>query len=452
MADNAQKTGSQRKRFVIFGLISLLALLLCIAIVVVFSLKLTTEGVYDLAEDTQVQSATELPQTPKATADYLKALLAKVNDDTRVFVNRYIDVGVDESSITFSGSEHELKALKFMKNTLLSSVDGIYPENYEGKFGDGYKDYPVFALGEDEYTDAVCTVGETNDKGETYNEDYHFITLTAKGAEFPPIEGTGVYKTFNLEESVAIANEIKETLSPFVTVDACEIVPAEFLIKAKANRSNDEISFVEFIRSYTASFTVTFVGEYAELGSRTLSFNYSVKEKYDYTWAGLRFEQAVMRIKQGDSVTLPVKAVMNDDSEYSIDFECSDNSVASIDEAGYITGNKSSETPVTVTARLKYLGHEYVSLCTVYVIVPVEEIKISNDKMTMAVGETGVLTASFKPKDATITEVVWISEDESIATVLANGRVTAQSPGTTKIIAVSQDGHFRDSCTVTVTE
>ena len=63
-----------------------------------------------------------------------------------------------------------------------------------------------------------------------------------------------------------------------------------------------------------------------------------------------------------------------------------------------------------------------------------------------------MLSAKLKPDNATVKDIIWLSEDESIATVDENGNVTAESIGSVKIIAVSKDGFLRDSCEVTVTQ
>ena len=54
------------------------------------------------------------------------------------------------------------------------------------------------------------------------------------------------------------------------------------------------------------------------------------------------------------------------------------------------------------------------------------------------------------PKKATVQTVKWYSEDESIATVDANGVVTAVSSGEVKIYALSDDEFYKSTCEVRV--
>lgn len=54
------------------------------------------------------------------------------------------------------------------------------------------------------------------------------------------------------------------------------------------------------------------------------------------------------------------------------------------------------------------------------------------------------------PDDATNKKVAWVSNDESVAMVDVNGKVTALKAGSTTIVAVTEDGAMTASCKVTV--
>ena len=53
--------------------------------------------------------------------------------------------------------------------------------------------------------------------------------------------------------------------------------------------------------------------------------------------------------------------------KYSVRFISSDESIATVDEMGYVKGVKASEKPVTITVELEYLGEKFTDECTVYV-------------------------------------------------------------------------------------
>jgi hypothetical protein len=79
---------------------------------------------------------------------------------------------------------------------------------------------------------------------------------------------------------------------------------------------------------------------------------------------------------------------------------------------------------------------------------------VTLDKETLALtlgGEAGQLTATMVPANASNQAVTWKSSDETVATVDANGKVTALKEGTTTITVTTADGGFTATCTVTVT-
>lgn len=89
------------------------------------------------------------------------------------------------------------------------------------------------------------------------------------------------------------------------------------------------------------------------------------------------------------------------------------------------------------------------------IIENTERIMVDPTEMTLVpeiaelyLGETTSLISIISPEDATNKTVTWVSEDPSIATVTADGKVTAVSEGTVEIYAYTWNGLF-DYCTVT---
>lgn len=84
-------------------------------------------------------------------------------------------------------------------------------------------------------------------------------------------------------------------------------------------------------------------------------------------------------------------------------------------------------------------------------IVGVESLTLSQAKATLQYGETLQLSANILPLEATIQSIIWESTDETVATVDANGLVTACGKGECEIIATSTDnGEAFAVCTITV--
>ena len=68
----------------------------------------------------------------------------------------------------------------------------------------------------------------------------------------------------------------------------------------------------------------------------------------------------------------------------------------------------------------------------------------------MAEGDVVTLTATVNPSNASNKNVYWASSDQAVATVDANGKVTAIKAGKTTITVTTEDGGKTASCSVTV--
>ena len=82
--------------------------------------------------------------------------------------------------------------------------------------------------------------------------------------------------------------------------------------------------------------------------------------------------------------------------------------------------------------------------------VSVTNVKLSNSHLDLAKGNTAYLTAAITPLYATQTAIQWTSNNTAVATVSADGEVTAVGSGTATITATTYDGGFTATCTVTV--
>lgn len=83
--------------------------------------------------------------------------------------------------------------------------------------------------------------------------------------------------------------------------------------------------------------------------------------------------------------------------------------------------------------------------------VPVTSVTLDKTSLTLDVGGTETLTATVEPANATNKAVTWSSDNISVATVDANGLVTAVAEGTATITVTTEDGSKTATCTVIVT-
>ena len=81
----------------------------------------------------------------------------------------------------------------------------------------------------------------------------------------------------------------------------------------------------------------------------------------------------------------------------------------------------------------------------------VESLQLDQTTKVLKVGGAFTLVPSVSPANATIKDVFWTTDNETIATVDSNGTVTAHSAGFAIITAHTFDGDFTATCTLTVT-
>lgn len=110
-------------------------------------------------------------------------------------------------------------------------------------------------------------------------------------------------------------------------------------------------------------------------------------------------------------------------------------------------------TAGTWTLKVYNLADEnmYYNISLTVSAIPVTNIAMSQASASLYVGGTVQLDATVTPSNATNTDYIWASADESVATVSESGLVTAVAVGGTTITATAQDGSgVYGSCTVTV--
>lgn len=123
-------------------------------------------------------------------------------------------------------------------------------------------------------------------------------------------------------------------------------------------------------------------------------------------------------------------------------WESSDPSVLSVDQNGLVTALKTGKATLTLS------GGEASASCAVTVTVPAESLAFAQESYQVAMGKTLVLPLTALPEGAS-ESYSWESSDTAVATVGADGTVTAVAPGTVTITVTGANATA--SCTVTVT-
>ena len=127
----------------------------------------------------------------------------------------------------------------------------------------------------------------------------------------------------------------------------------------------------------------------------------------------------------------------------------------SLNSDGTITGTPTTAGTSTFTVKAE---NDYGNDSTQFTLtieaaanVPVDRVALSPSTLNLKEDETGTLTATVEPSNATNKNVTWESSNTSVATVDATGEVTAIGAGTATITVTTEDGNKTATCAVTVT-
>ena len=119
--------------------------------------------------------------------------------------------------------------------------------------------------------------------------------------------------------------------------------------------------------------------------------------------------------------------------------------VATVDNTGKVTAVGGGTATITVKSQN---GKE--ASCEVKVTSKIESISLNKSNITLSKGTSETLKATINPSDATDDKTLtWKSEDENIAKVDGNGKVTGVGTGTTNITVITSNGKSA-ACKVTV--
>lgn len=152
------------------------------------------------------------------------------------------------------------------------------------------------------------------------------------------------------------------------------------------------------------------------------------------------------------TATANYKGGATEDISGTVTWTSSDQSTATVSSSGLVTAVK--EGSVTITATVPGSTVSGTAAITVEDADPTE-LSLTPSSVSLLAGTTATLTPSFKPENvnASGVKLKWTSDKESVATVDADGVVTAVSKGEATITAaVKGDNTVQAKATVTVSE
>lgn len=160
---------------------------------------------------------------------------------------------------------------------------------------------------------------------------------------------------------------------------------------------------------------------------------------------GLTLDVYNLKLAVGDTYQVTAAPNPKNSTEKTFTWKSKDNSIATVNGSGKITGVKPGETVITVKTKSGSVEYLYV---TVY--NPATSMKLNLNKKTLVKGKKFTLKAIFTPSSTSNKKVTWTSSNKKIASVTSKGVVSGLRGGSVVITAVSQDGGYHDSCLVKV--
>ena len=168
------------------------------------------------------------------------------------------------------------------------------------------------------------------------------------------------------------------------------------------------------------------------------------QQSYNNPSVKLAFADAEMTLGKGQTKTaeIALDVTPREATPTTLTWTSNDEGIVKVSQSGELEGVAVGTAEVTVEA----LGSTATLPVTVKVLA--EQVQLGKTELRLVVGQTAPLTAAVVPEDAEDKSIVWTSSDEKIATVRADGTVTAITNGSVTISASC--GEAKAECTVTV--
>ena len=164
---------------------------------------------------------------------------------------------------------------------------------------------------------------------------------------------------------------------------------------------------------------------------------------------GVSLNKTELTLPAGGTETLIATVTPDDATDKSVTWSSSNPAVATVGNDGKVTAVSVGTATITVTT----VDGGKTATCAVTVtnpIVNVISVSLNKTSLTLAAGSTEILIATVTPDNATNKNVTWSSDNEAVATVGNDGKVTAVTRGTATITVTTVDGGKTATCAVTV--
>lgn len=179
-------------------------------------------------------------------------------------------------------------------------------------------------------------------------------------------------------------------------------------------------------------------------GDKTAQYALTVKEHVSVS--GITLNKNTTSIVKGAVETLVATITPPDAENTEVKWASDKPTVAKVDQTGKVTAVDGGTANITATT----VDGNKVATCVVTVTVPVTNVTLDTDAITLEIDGTQKLVATIVPANATNQKVTWKSDKQEIATVDQEGTVTGVADGVANVTVETEDGKKVATCAVTV--
>lgn len=189
-------------------------------------------------------------------------------------------------------------------------------------------------------------------------------------------------------------------------------------------------------KAYVKLDSQTFYGEVKTFTTDVVPVESVSVDKTEYTFHTI-----------GSTLTLNATVLPSDATDKSVEWSSDKEDVATVTTSGVVTAKGNGTATITVKTK----DQEKTATCAITVAQWVTSVTLNNPSLTLNEGQEQTLIPTVNPSNAANKSLNWTSSDTSVATVNAEGKVTAISKGTATIKAEAKDGSgVNATCSVVV--
>jgi|GEM_PF-3027746 len=187
--------------------------------------------------------------------------------------------------------------------------------------------------------------------------------------------------------------------------------------------------------------------DYAAAESKTITLTVSSSET---PVTDVTLDKTTALLPVGAKLTLTATVSPSYAENKDVSWSSSNEAVASVDEEGVVTTIAAGSAIITVTTN----DGNHTANCEITVspsLVAVTGVTLNTNSASVTLGDSITLSATITPDNASNTDVIWSSSDETIATVDTCGKVTAIATGTSVITVTTEESSYTATCQISVT-